>query len=116
MPAIIDSAPDCVKAIGEAGHGTDDSADFILQAAYDKCAGIMTWGPGSTYGEDGAAATDAYYILTYVGIIVTVLVIVLWVIYENKRLREHVARIRSGGGMRAKGPSAVPPGTTPEAP
>ncbi len=40
----------------------DDSADFILQAAYEKCAGIMTFGPGSTYGEDGAGADGAYYV------------------------------------------------------
>ncbi len=107
MPAIIDSAPDCVKAIGEAGHGTDDSADFILQAAYDKCAGIMTFGPGSTYGEDGAPATDAYYVLTYLGITVTILVIVLWVVYENKQLRSHVARLRKrDSGRTAAAPTA----------
>ena len=39
----------------------------------------MTFGPGSTYGDGGTSATDAYYVLTYVGIAVTVLVIVFWV-------------------------------------
>ena len=55
MPAIIDSAPDCVASVAGA-KPADDSADFILQAAYDKCAGFMTFGPGTTYGEDGAGA------------------------------------------------------------
>ena len=55
VPAIIDSAPDCIIHINGA-KPADDSADFILQAAYEKCAGIMTFGPGSTYGEDGTGA------------------------------------------------------------
>ena len=55
MPAIIDSAPDCVTSVAGA-QPADDSADFIIQAAYENCAGIMTFGPGSTYGEEGAAA------------------------------------------------------------
>ena len=38
MPAIIDSAPDCVTSVAGA-KPADDSADFILQAAYEKCAG-----------------------------------------------------------------------------
>ena len=36
----------------------------------------MTFGPGTVYGEDGAAATGAYYVLTWIGIIVTVAVLV----------------------------------------
>ena len=85
MPAIIDSAPDCIVNVGGA-KPADDSADFILQAAYEKCAGIMTFGPGTTYGEDGAAANGAYYVLTWIGIAVMVAVIVYWVIWENRRL------------------------------
>jgi hypothetical protein len=54
----------------------DDSADFILQAAYEKCAGIMTFGPGTTYGEGGTGATGVYYAITWIGIIVTLLVLV----------------------------------------
>ncbi len=38
MPAIIDSAPDCIIHVSGA-KPPDDSADFILQAAYQKCAG-----------------------------------------------------------------------------
>ena len=37
MAAIIDSAPDCIKDVGGA-QPADDSADFILQAAYEDCA------------------------------------------------------------------------------
>jgi len=85
MPAIIDSAPDCIVNIGGA-KPADDSADFIIQAAYEKCAGIMTFGPGTTYGEGGAAANGAYYVLTWIGIVVMVAVIVYWVIWENRRL------------------------------
>ena len=34
--------------------------DFILQANYEDCAGIMTFGPGSTYGDEGTAAETGY--------------------------------------------------------
>ncbi len=56
MPGIIDSSPDCVvQAAGSEKARVDDAADFILQADYDKCAGFMTFGPGSTYGDRAAA-------------------------------------------------------------
>jgi hypothetical protein len=85
MPAIIDSAPDCITNVGGA-KPPDDSADFILQAAYEKCTGFMTFGPGSTYGEDGTGATSAYYVITVIGILVTIAVLVYWVYWENRRL------------------------------
>jgi hypothetical protein len=85
MPAIIDSAPDCVTSIAGA-KPADDSADFIIQAAYEKCAGIMTFGPGSTYGEEGAGAAGSYMVLTWIGIAVMLAVLVYWVIWENRRL------------------------------
>lgn len=97
MPAIIDSAPDCITNVGGA-KPADDSADFILQAAYEKCAGIMTFGPGSTYGEDGAGANDIYYVITWIGIIVTVLVIAYWMYWENRRLHAHRLVLRGGTG------------------
>jgi hypothetical protein len=84
MPAIIDSAPDCV--VHKEGYSADDIADFILQNNYQDCAGFMTFGPGSTYGEGGAGATTAYMSLTWIGIIVMVIVFVAWVWYENHRL------------------------------
>ena len=93
MPAIIDSAPDCIIHISGA-KPPDDSADFILQAAYLKCQGFMTFGPGTTYGEGGHSATTAYYVLTWIGIAVSTLVIVAWMLYEDRRLWAHVARIR----------------------
>ena len=96
MPGIIDSAPDCVENVAGA-KPADDSADFIIQAAYDKCAGIMTFGPGSTYGEEGAAAATQYYVLTCIGIVVMVTVIVAWVVYERRRLVEHALRLRERG-------------------
>jgi hypothetical protein len=104
VPAIIDSAPDCIIHISGA-KPADDSADFILQAAYAKCAGIMTFGPGSTYGEDGSGANGAYMVLTWIGIAVMVAVIVAWVLYEDRRLWRHVARIQARG---AGGPTAGP--------
>jgi hypothetical protein len=97
MPAIIDSAPDCVTSVAGA-KPADDSADFILQAAYEKCAGFMTFGPGTTYGEDGAAAADLYYVITCLGIIVTIAVLVYWVYWENRRLHAHRLVLRGGTG------------------
>jgi hypothetical protein len=104
MPAIIDSAPDCIIHISGA-KPPDDSADFILQAAYLKCQGFATFGPGTTYGEDGSAATTAYYVLTWLGIVVTILVIVFWVLAEDRRLWRHVERIR--GRTRGGPPAGV---------
>ena len=96
MPGIIDSAPDCITNVNGA-QPPDDAADFIIQKAYENCAGIMTFGPGSTYGEGGAGATSAYYILTWIGIAVMVVVIVYWVIWENRRLVSWVDRRSEGG-------------------
>jgi hypothetical protein len=96
MPAIIDSAPDCVTNVGGA-QPPDDAADFILQKAYENCAGFMTFGPGSTYGEDGTAAATSYYVLTWIGIVVMVAVIVYWVVWENRRLTRWSARNSEGG-------------------
>ena len=68
MPAIIDSAPDCV--VSEEVDGTDeasvtangeDSLDFVVGNNYfseeTPCSGFMTFGPGSTYGEEGGGRT-----------------------------------------------------------
>jgi hypothetical protein len=95
MPAIIDSAPSCITNINGA-KPPDDSADFILQAAYEKCTGFMTFGPGSTYGEDGAGAAGAYYVVTVIGMIVTAAVLVYWVYFENRRLHAHRLVLRGG--------------------
>ena len=95
MPAIIDSAPSCVTSV-DGAKPADDSADFILQAAYENCAGIMTFGPGSTYGEGGAGAAGAYYVLTWIGIIFMIAVLVGWVWLENRRLHGHRLRLRGG--------------------
>jgi hypothetical protein len=97
MPAIIDSAPSCIQNINGA-QPPDDSADFILQKAYENCAGFMTFGPGSTYGEDGAGATSAYYVVTVIGILVTIAVLVGWVWTENRRLHAHRLVLRGGTG------------------
>lgn len=96
MPAIIDSAPNCVTHVSGA-QPPDDSADFILQAAYEKCSGIMTFGPGTTYGDGGTSAATSYYVLTWIGIAVMVIVIVAWVVYEDRRLKGHAARLRRRG-------------------
>jgi hypothetical protein len=97
VPGIIDSSPSCVVS-NEAMEPADDSADFILQANYEDCAGFMTFGPGSTYGDEGTGAETAYMVLTWLGIVVTVLVLVAWVLYENRRLIEYAVRGRLGRG------------------
>ena len=93
MPGIIDSAPSCIAHV-KGALPADDSADFILQKAYENCAGIMTFGPGSTYGEGGAGATTSYYVLTWIGIIFMLAVLVAWVWTENRRLHGHRLRLR----------------------
>ncbi|MGH2802070.1 MAG: hypothetical protein ACRDL4_03375 [Thermoleophilaceae bacterium] len=108
MPGLIDSSPSCVVS-NEAAEPADDSADFILQANYEECAGFGTFMPGSTYGEDGSSAETAYYILTVLGIVVTLAALLAWVLYENRQLILHVARLRRGDprAMRAPGPGDV---------
>jgi hypothetical protein len=105
MPAVIDSSPSCVVS-REGAEPADDSADFILQANYEDCAGFGTFMPGSTYGDDGSGAEAAYMILTWLGIAVTVLVLVAWVLYENRQLVGHVARLR--GRSPVEGPPPQP--------
>jgi hypothetical protein len=102
VPAVIDSSPECVVS-REGAEPADDSVDFILQANYEDCAGFMTFGPGSTYGDEGSGAETAYMILTWLGIVVTVTVLVAWVLYENRQLIGHVAR------FRARSPAEGPP-------
>jgi hypothetical protein len=95
MPAVINSAPDCITH----GEGpAEDADDFILQANFEDCAGFGTFMPGSTYGEEGAAAAGAYYVLTVIGIIVTLAVLVYWVYWENRRLHAHRLVLRGGTG------------------
>lgn len=84
MPGIINSAPDCVTHVEKAN--ADDLADFILQANYQDCAGFMTFGPGSTYGEGGAAAATSYYVLIGLGGVVMVAALIIWIIAENRAL------------------------------
>lgn len=84
MPGIINSAPDCVTHVAEAN--ADDIADFILQDNYADCAGFMTFGPGSTYGEEGVAAATSYYVLMGVGGVVMVAAFILWIWAENRAL------------------------------
>ena len=87
MPAIINSAPDCIThGSGSESARVEDSADFILQNNYQDCAGFGTFMPGSTYGPDGSGAEPVYMILTWLGIVVMVAVLVAWVLYENRRL------------------------------
>jgi hypothetical protein len=102
MPAIINSAPDCI--VHKEGYDGDDLADFILQNNYQDCAGFMTFGPGSTYGEDGVGATTAYMTLTWIGIVVMVIVFVAWIVYENRRLTSFAS-----GERMLTGPTDTPP-------
>jgi hypothetical protein len=107
MPAIIDSAPDCIIS----GSGTEearveDSADFVIGNNWADCAGFMTFGPGSTYGEEGVGAEGAYMVLTWIGIIVMVAVLIAWVVYENRRLIAYAL------GSRDPTPLGPSPGMT----
>ena len=108
MPGIIDSSPECVTNTEGGEQFAEDGADFILQANYENCAGFMTFGPGSTYGEDGSGAESIYMILTWLGIIVTLAALAAWVIYENRQLIKHVARFSLGPTSMAQ-PDAPPP-------
>jgi hypothetical protein len=107
MPAVINSAPDCVQHAQVDGTSdasvtasANDSADFILQDNYNACidagGGFMTFGPGSTYGPDGTGANGAYYALTWIGIAFMVFTLVAWTLYERKRLITYAAARRSG--------------------
>jgi hypothetical protein len=106
MPLIIDSAPDCVVS-REGATPADDSADFILQARYEDCAGFMTFGPGTTWGEGGAAAATSYYFLIWIGAAVMVAMFLAWILVENRTLVSYAARNALG---RGDGP---PPTATP---
>ena len=108
MPAIIDSSPDCVTNNEGGEQFAEDGADFILQANYQDCAGFMTFGPGSTYGEDGSGAETIYMIVTWLGIVVTLLALVAWVIYENRQLIKHVGRFSLGPSEMTPAEGAPP--------
>lgn len=96
MPLIIDSAPDCITHV-EGAKPADDVADFILQANYKDCTGFMTFGHGTTYGDGATSATTSYYILTWVGILVMVTVLVMWVVVENRTLLAYALKNPLGG-------------------
>jgi hypothetical protein len=107
MPAIIDSAPDCISdSIGTTDARVEDVADFVVGDQWQDCAGFMTFGPGSTYGPEGTGAETAYMLLTWIGIIVMVAVIIAWIMYENRRL------IAFSLGRRDPTPDAPQPGMT----
>ena len=106
MPLIIDSAPDCVVS-REGATPADDSADFILQARYEDCAGFMTFGPGTTWGDEGAAAATSYYFLIWIGAAVMVAVFIAWILVENRTLVSYAARNALGRGDRTP-PTATP--------
>jgi hypothetical protein len=106
MPLIIDSAPDCVVS-REGATPADDSADFIIQARYEDCAGFMTFGPGTTWGDEGAAAATSYYFLIWIGAAVMVAVFIAWILVENRTLVSYAARNALGRG------DGTPPTATP---
>ncbi len=97
MPAIINSAPDCVSPdAGTEAARVEDSADFIMGDPYTECAGFMTFGPGSTYGPEGVGAESLYMVLTWLGIALMLFTLIAWTLYENRRLITY-ARARLGG-------------------
>jgi hypothetical protein len=107
MAAVIDSAPECIsKDPGTTEARGEDSADFVMGDPYTECSGFMTFGPGSTYGEEGVGAETAYMLLTWIGIIVMVAAIIAWMAHENKRLMAYVS------GRRDPSPDPPQPGMT----
>ena len=56
---------------------------------------IDTTAPGRL--ADLGVGAGAYYALTYIGIFVTIAVLVGWVVYENRRLLKYVANKRAAG-------------------
>src|ERR671910_787357 len=101
MPAIIDSSPDCVTNNEGGEQFAEDGADFILQANYQDCAGFMTFGSGSTYGPEGTSADTAYYILTWLGIGATIVILIAWIVYEHRELVAEALRLGRGRGESA---------------
>ncbi len=67
----------------------------------------MTFGPGSTYGDDGVGGATAYLTLTWIGIVVMVIVFIGWVWYENHRLTTF-AKTGRGARRRRRGGPAEP--------
>ena len=101
MPALIDSAPDCVVSAevdrtdeASVTANGEDAADFVVGDNYfseeTPCAGFGTFMPGSTYGEEGTGAEGAYMALTWIGIAAMVGALALWMFLENKRLNRYV--------------------------
>jgi hypothetical protein len=109
MPAIINSAPDCITHV-EGAKPANDIADFIIQANYKDCAGFMTFGPGSTYGDGGSGAAGSYIVLTWIGIVFMVIAFVGWVVYENRRLIGFA--VSNAIGRAPTGESPPQPGMT----
>ena len=107
MPLLIDSAPDCITHV-EGAKPADDSADFILQANYQDCAGFMTFGPGTTWGDGGQAAAGTYYALIWIGAAVMVVAFIAWIVFENRRLLGYAASnaLGRGGGDDGAPPAA----------
>ena len=60
MPAIINSAPDCVVHKRGLRRRTT-SPTSSSGNNYQDCAGFMTFGPGSTYGDDGVGGADCVH-------------------------------------------------------
>ncbi len=111
MPGIIDSAPDCVSSDpGTTEARVEDSADFVMGDPYTECAGFMTFGPGSTYGEEGIGAETGYMVLTWIGIVFMVAALLAWVVYENRRLIAYTLGIGRGYDE----PDVPQPGITPD--
>ena len=99
MPAIIDSAPDCV--VSEQVDGTDEAS--VTANGEDSptargnnyfseetpCSGFMTFGPGSM-GKRARAPTAPTWPPTWIGIAVMVVVLIMWMFLENRRLVHYV--------------------------
>ena len=85
MPLLIDSSPDCIIARQGATPRGDDSAT----SSFSDIRGLRrlrTFVPGSTYGEDGSGAETGLLHRDLARHRVMVVMLIIWVVYENRRL------------------------------
>lgn len=56
------------------------------------------WTFGPAFGSEGGSLTGTY-VLTGIGMLVMVVALIVWVVEENRKLREQADRLRSASGL-----------------
>ena len=118
MPDWYSVVPDCVKTNVPPTDG--------VALPYQDCHGYFTFGPGTAWagpltgqpipeggqvGDVLYSSTTALYIITAIGIAVSIAFFILWVVTENRKLVQQAERLRAAAGPPA-GQSGPPTGTT----